>query len=234
MKNIKWLAIGTAACLFLSFRASADILYNNGVNNSGYTLTLQNGQEAGNEILMTGSYYLTNFSFNYYSSGSDYGDVTLEILFQINNGTPYNGYNTPGTVIYDSGPFSLPNNNGDGGLDFSINDLSLGDTVPLNSNTPLPSDFTVSYIVQGLTEDDVFGLDLYDPPAGGTPGSSYNDYWYNPGTGWILDTNNVAPSDNDIASIFYGSLTPAPEPATISIGILSGAALLLMAKRRRQ
>lgn len=229
MKTVKWLAIGAAACLLISFRAAGDVLYNNGVHNTGYSLGLVNNQEVGDEINLASSEYLTNFSFNFYSSGS-YSDVTLEILFQLNDGTPYNGYNTPGTVFYDSGPFSISSQNGDGGLDFDINDLSLGDTVPLDSNALMPTDFTFSLIVSGLGEGDVFDVDLYNPT---TVGGNYGDYWLNNGGSWELLTNSET-GPIGFGSIFYGSLTPAPEPATITISLLSGAALLLAARRRRK
>jgi len=228
MKTLKWLAIGTAACLLISFRATADVLYNNSVNNTGYALQLANGVEVGDEINLASSEYLTNFSFNFYSSGT-YADVTLEILFQLNDGTPYNGYNTPGTVIYDSGAFTIASQNGDGGLSFDINDLSLNDTVPLNSNTPMPTDFTFSLIVSGLGDGDVFSVDLYNPP---TVGGNYGDYWLDNGGSWELLTNSET-GPIGFASLFQGSVTPAPEPAAIAISLLSGAALLLALRRRR-
>jgi hypothetical protein len=237
MKTVKWLAIGTAVCLFVNFKAAGDVLYNNAANNTGYQLTMANGQQTGSEILLgtpPNSYYLTNFSFNYSSSGSAWGDVTLDVILQLNDGPTYNGYATPGTVIYDSGTFNPANLNGDGGLDFTIDDLSLGDTVPLNSNATIANDFTLSFIVTGLTGDDAFALDLYNPA---TIGANYGDYWLNLGTqaspNWELLTNSIS-GPVGVASEFYGSVTPAPEPTVISLGILSGVGLLLAARRRRQ
>jgi hypothetical protein len=237
MKTIKWLAIGTVVCLLVNFKAAADTLYNNSANNTGYRLTMSNGQQVGTEILLgtaPNSEYLTNFSFNFYSSGT-YADVTLEVLLQLNNGTPaFNGYDTPGTVIYDSGAFQISSQNGDGGLDFNYNDLTVGDTVPLNQFTTIANDFTLSFVVEGLAEGDTFALDLYDPA---TVGSNYGDYWLNTGTvgspNWELLTNSMS-GPIGVASVFQGSLTPAPEPAALSLSILGGAGLLLAIRRRRQ
>jgi hypothetical protein len=236
MKTVKWLAIGTAVCLFINFRAVATTLYDNGVNPSGYDLTMANNVEVGSEILLgttPNSYYLTNFSFNFYSSGT-YADVQLDVIIQLNNGPTYNGYATPGSVLYESGFFNISSQGGDGGLDFDISDLSLGDTTPLNSNVTIANDFTLSFIVSGLGEGDVFALDLYDPA---TVGSNYGDYWYNTGTesspDWELLTNSES-GPIGIASIFQGSLSPAPEPTAISLGVLSGVAWLVAARRRRQ
>jgi len=236
MKTIKWLAIGTVVCLFVNFRAAGDTLYDNSANNTGYRLTVANNQQVGSEILLgtaPNTEYLTNFSFNFYSSGT-YADVTLEVLLQLNNGPTVDGYGSPGTVIYDSGAFQISSQGGDGGLDFSYNDLTVGDTVPLNPFTTIANDFTLSFVVTGLTGGDTFALDLYDPPASG---ENYGDYWLNTGTvgspNWELLTNSVS-GPIGVASVFQGSPTPAPEPAALTLSILSGAGLLLAIRRRRQ
>src|ERR1700722_915002 len=222
MKTVKWLAIGSAVCLFINFRAAGDIIYNNSTGNTGFRLDAANNQEVGDELNLSGpGYYLTNFSFNFYTSIASGDNVTLEVLFRNNDGAPFNGYATPGSIFYDSGAFSLNSVTNDGGLDFDISDLSTGDTVPLNSNVPMPTNFSFSVVVTGLEGSDVFALDLYNPV---TVGSSAPDYWLNPGGGWELLTNSDTPVN--FGAVFQGSLTPAPEPAVISISLLSGAAWL--------
>ena len=236
LKSLNWLAIGTVVCLFVNFRASADTLYDNSTNNTGYQLAVTNNQEVGDEIVLgtaPNTEYLTNLSFNFYSSGT-YADVTLEVILQLNNsGTYFNGYETPGTVVYDSGAFQLTSQNGDGGLDFSYDDLTIGNTVNLDPFATIANDLTLSFVVTGLAAGDVFSIDLYNPVA---TGSSYADYWLNLGTvgspDWALETNSLTPVN--FATVLQGSTTPAPEPGIISLSILGGAGLLVAIRRRRQ
>ena len=94
----------------------------------------------------------------------------------------------------------------------------------------MPSEFTFSVIVTGLLEGDTFGLYLNDPPSVGTV---YNDYWYNNNGGPWQDLS-FADGTNNFALELDGSPTPAPEPTAIAISLLSGAGLLLAARRRRQ
>jgi hypothetical protein len=225
MKTVKWLAIGMTACLLFNFRGAAQTPFYYNYGDNGGLLNITNGEEVGNEILALSGNYLTNFDLPFYDSGT-YGDVNLEIIFQLNNGAG----GSPGTVFYDSGTFALDLPIGNGALDFNINDLTTGDIVPLNINATIPTDFTFSVIVKGLTGDDTFGLYLNDPP---TVGTSYNDYWFNNNeSGW--QDLSFADGTNNFALELDGSPTPAPEPTTIAISLLSGAGLLLAARRRRQ
>src|SRR6266851_219171 len=98
--------------IFCSPTLRATIIYDNSVNDL-FTRFNPGTIEVGDEILLGSTErYLTNFSFEYYGTNTASpgnvtfaGSVQARIRFYQNDGAPFNGYATPGSVIYDSGWF---------------------------------------------------------------------------------------------------------------------------------
>ena len=222
---IHCLAIG-AVCSLSQSQLIADTVFNNGVNDLNTRFnpgTLEVGDEI---VLAAGARYMTNFSFEYWgvntSGGNFGGSVQARVRFYQNDGSPFNGYATPGTSFYDSGWFSV-----------SATSRSLlvfqpgADGIPTGGLFLPSSDFTWSVQFQGLGPTDQAGVDLYSPP---TVGQDYPDYWQYDGTSWALMTNSVAV---DFGAQFDASITPVPEPTVIGLLGLGAAAVLTLARRRK-
>jgi hypothetical protein len=145
----------------------------------------------------------------------------------VNNGSPVNGYASPGaTPFYDSGPVSLASIGLSptarrtlvftAGTDFP----SAGLLIPTSDMT-----WTIQFAGMGLT--DSVGVDLYYPA---TVGQTYGDYWAYNGTSWSLETNSLVP-----LSSFGASMTATvPEPSTLSLSLLGGIGVLALARRLRR
>lgn len=221
------LALGTL-CLCQPSAVKADIIFNNSVNDLS-TRFNPGTSEVGDEIILAGTAsYLTNFSFEFYGvntlGGSTYsGSPEARVRFYLNNGAPFNGYATPGTMFYDSGTFSL------GSLTTSRS------TLVFNAGTDFPAgglflparDITWSVQFSGLGATDQAGVDLYSPP---TVGQDYNDYWQNVGGAnpWQLMTNNTSVSI-DFGALFQAS--PVPEPTTLALLGLGAIGLFVIGKK---
>lgn len=213
------------------------VIYDNTANQTGYVLMFNNNQEIGDQITVgnTAAPYLTNFSFEYYSPNAAFsGTVQADVQFYLNDGTPTNGFNTPGTVFYDTGWFNVQTPQEVYGtatnsavLDFSFLDL-LGGATPLNPTMQLPTNFTMTVTFQGLSGTDQVGLNLFDPALVGT---NFGDYWLNSGGTWELLTNSTAVAFG-MQLNGYGTGT-VPEPAVWSLA-LAGAGLLAGFARRRK
>lgn len=186
---------------------------------------------------------LTNYSFTYYSptynSGGYFGwngEVQADVQFYLNTGAPTNGYATPAsTPFYDTGWFDLANplftfyGTNVATEHFSFADIYGADPqVALPTNFTLPSDFTVVLTFDGLTNGNVVGLPLFQPPAVGT---NYGDYWVKDNSGnWELATN--AAGFNGIGLTMTATATP--EPSALSLGALGAGIALLGGLIRRQ
>jgi hypothetical protein len=177
--------------------ANAGLVYDNTEAQLNYVLAFTNNQEIGDQIWLANyqTYpYLTNFSIEYYSTNSSfYTNVSADVRFYLNNGPLTNGYASPGTVFYDSGPFTVqppqhyfPGTNS-AVLNFAPPNLANG-TVPLDPSMAMPTNFTVSVTFSGLSGADYVGFDYialndFDPPMVGT---NYGDYWLNNNGSWSL------------------------------------------------
>lgn len=209
-------------------------LYDNSTVDTGNSLNFTNGWTMGNEIILGGgipSALVTNFSFEIYSPQFAFAggaNVKMEAFLYANNGTPFNGYASPGTTLYDSGLFNLLTPQ-----QYTIAyGLPLSDAVKLVfdlSAAPVAvgSDFTFGVVVTGLASTDTVGMELFNPAAFGL---NHGDYWLNNGSGWALLTNSVP---TDFGAKFAGTVTP--EPSAFYLGA-AGATLLtgLTWLRRRQ
>ena len=217
-----WLAI---LALTLGGKLYAGTIYDNSVNDLS-TRFNPGSLEVGDEIILSvtdPSRYLQTFSFEYYgtnTAGASFsGSVTAQVRLYLNDGTPFNGYPTPGTVLYDSTPFAITTTplgratlNFTAGTDFPVGGLFLG---PGPGGTLL-TNMTFSVQFSGMGPTDEAGLDLYSPPV---VGGNYPDYWENNG-GWMLQTNVVPIS-------FAAKMEATPEPSPIALSILGGLGLLL-------
>jgi hypothetical protein len=211
-------------------------LYQDTTHPTGQVLNFPNNQEIGQEIwLGTGTtpMYLTNFSFEYYSPFISYsGPVQADVRLYVNNGAPTNGYNTPGTLFYNSGLFNLTDpwqvsGTNSATLIFQLSDLQSGNALNLAPNFVLPSNFTFSVTFSGMQGADSVGLPIFNPPS---IGFNAGDYWYDVSGNWELLTNSIG-------SIAFGAQflgTPTPEPSVICLGALGAAALTVMSRRRQR
>jgi hypothetical protein len=229
-KLLRRMACWPAVIIFGSLTAlNADTIYNNSTND---LLTRFNPGtlEVGDEIILAGSArYLTNFSFEFWGTntanpGAFSGTVTATVRFYLNDGPLFNGYATPGTLVYSSGSFSIiPTARSTltfkAGSDFPLGGLFLGSGPGGTLLTNLT--WSVQFAGMGLT--DSAGVDIYSPPV---VGGEHTDYWEYNGIAWSLKTNSVP---MDFAAVLQAS---APEPAPFVLSILGGMGLLLWRSRR--
>lgn len=235
-RNVKiW---GAAILSAAAVTASAGVLYDNTQTDTGYVLNLLNGQEIGDQIFLdnfTLFPYLTNFSFQYYSPDAAFsGVVTADVRFYYNDGPAFNGYSSPSNIFYDTGWFTLQTPTAALGmatnaavLNFYLTDLQ-GGVVPMDPTFQMPSNFTMTVTVQGLSGSDSVGLSSFEPPLVGT---NYGDYWFNNGGTWQLLTNTTPVA---FGMQFNASATPTPEPGALALVGVGVAALAGFVRRRRQ
>jgi hypothetical protein len=167
------------AALLLTQMAKAEIVYNNSSND--LTNNFNPGLlEVGDQIILGGATrQITNFIFQYYGVNFS-GDEAVRLRFYANDGAPFNGYATPGTVLYDSGFFT--------GIGSTPRNTIIYDRSTLNGGVNVPDEFTWSVLFTGIGAGESAGVTLYDPP---TTGSSYPDYWEFSSGSWSLKTNAV-------------------------------------------
>jgi hypothetical protein len=176
---------------------------------------------------------LDSFSFEYYSvanndsgvAGTLAGSPEAQVRFYANNGAPVSSYASPGTLLYDSGRFSVPTTETErstfvftSGADFPAAGLDL-----TGYNT-----ITWSVQIHGLEKFDEIGLDLYDPPV---VGSSPADFWQFDGIEWKLKQLEEGPNVN-FASVFVGKCVPDGGATVALLG--AGLTALAFVSRRRQ
>ena len=228
MKSILNKVVAVAAGIFLaaSLTVNAIPVYNNTSTDSGSSLNFSNGTTIGNQIILGGGYtsaLLNNFSFEFYSSNSASAyDVTMSVFLYANDGTPFNGYATPGTtLLFSENDFTLTLSPGTDAATLHF-DVS-------SQNITVPGEFTLAATVTGLHANDILGFEMFTGP---TVGSNHQDYWMNDGN-WSL--HNL-PQNNTGIGASFDAISVAPEPSTFCLGAVGGSMLLgsVWLRRRKQ
>jgi hypothetical protein len=161
--------------------ALANVVYDNSLNDLTYRFD-PGLLEVGDEILLTGpAEHVGQFAFEFWGVGTNAseftGEVEARVRFYQNDGPLSSGYMSPGTVLFDSGPFPIP------ATPRSIlifEEFQVEAVVPLAG--PLPENFTWTVQFSGLADGDSAGLDLYSPPL---QGQNYDDYWEREDGEWL-------------------------------------------------
>ncbi|MEI6395291.1 MAG: PEP-CTERM sorting domain-containing protein [Verrucomicrobiota bacterium] len=211
----------------LSLRAAT--IFNNSVNDT--TNRFNPGTyEVGDQIVLApGSIgqFITGFSFEYWGTNTASpttfaGDVQARVRFYLNDGTPFNGYASPGTQFYDSGFFSVSP------TARSVLTFAQGaDNIPIGGFQVLASEMTWSVQFRGMGATDSLGVDIYNPP---TVGMDYPDYWQNNSLrDWTLMTNSITPIMN-----FAAVVSAVPEPSVLALSLAGGLGILVMVRRLRR
>jgi len=199
------------------------VVYDNSVND--LTGRFNPGTvEVGDQIVLQGSSPTdvpTKFSFEYYqvngANAAGSGGLA-EITFYANDGALYNGYATPGTVLWNSGTFSI------GGTTRATMEFGASDLASFVG--PLPSTLTWSIKFSGLTTGERAGLDLYSPAV---VGQNYVDYWYNhPVDGWQL-----LEFPGGVPDISFAAVMEVPEPSEFAVALGLGALAFGVFRRRK-
>ncbi len=184
--------LAVVAGMLASQSARAVVVYNNSSNRLSPEYFAQTtGYEMGDEVILYttnawGYRFITNFVFEYYGLGFS-GDETARLRIYANDGAVYgtnNGapYYEPGTVLFDSGFFNLPDADTSGST-IAFNGTTLGSS----KGFLVPSNFTWTVEFANVTGGESAGLAVYGPP---TVGSGYADYWEATGGVWGLRTNS--------------------------------------------
>lgn len=172
----------------------AEIIYDNSSSGGGTNVfyaapsVLQYGDEA---ILGGTSRAVSQFLFEYFGDFiAPQGDEMARIrLYKADGPLTSEGIPTPGTILYDSGLFSI----GPGYITKKFSGL--------NINVPGVVIWTISF--EGLTgfAGDRAGLIFWPEP---TVGKSYDDFWQQVNAGWELRGFNGRPKANFVARIITG------------------------------
>jgi len=212
-------AVSVGALAFLCQNAQSQNLYNDTASYSGANLNFDNGlpgtASAGNEVVLAGNPVDTvnTFSVQIDFTGTGTPTGTVDASFYLNNGAPFNGYKTPGTLLWDAGATALTTFSTGGGETLTY-------TIP--GGVVVPQDFTFVVSFSGLTATEVGGLSIY---GNTTTGMNYNDAWVNTGSGWTLEEAGVGQPAPQFGASMSG--TTVPETSTIALGIMGACALLL-------
>lgn len=179
--------------------------------------------EVGDQIILAGTDRIpVIFSFEYWATNANLGSGGLEgtvlatVRFYANDGPDFNGYATPGTVLWTSVAFPVT----------ATDRATLNyDALDLATSLPLPtSNMTWSVQFTFTDPDDYAGLDLYSPPV---VGQNYPDYWQRIGGNWQLQTN--------VPAINFGAhLEAVPEPSSVLLLAVAGVLGLLPRWLRRK
>lgn len=201
------------ALALMVFNASAVYIYNNSVNDQTNRLSATDNLWFGDEVVLSTNNtqrFMTAFDFQVWATNTS--TLTIDIELRLNNGTPYNGYATPGTLVYAYSGLAL-SDTVRSTINFNAADLDAYDGVS-DGGTLLSLDNITLAVRFHLAGGGTAGVDLYNPPV---EGSGYLDYWQFNGSSWQLTTNNVFGNVN-----FGMTIQAVPEPSVFSIFIMAG------------
>jgi hypothetical protein len=184
-----------------------------------------NGQE-GNQIILAGtaaSDLITSFSFQFDYTGSLASpDASADVRFYANDGTPYNGYASPGTVLFDSGTFSIGGyTTGSTENWFSPADFTgTGAGLDPGVGVVVPQDFTWTVTFSGLQAGENAGLAVYYPPTVGSDALPNGDAWIDPSSG--LEAANDSGNPLEFGAVFNGiPEVTTPDSSCLPISVVS-------------
>lgn len=227
MKDLLNITIFALACLLPAWGARADeVIYDTSLSYNTNILSVDNGEEIGNEItLNAGTWSMTGFQVEYYSTNLlQSPQAGVDLRFYLNNAPAVNGIAPPGTLFYDSGwYYGLPAGSQGDTIAYEMSDLYQNALLNLPSGFILPDTFTFTLTFTNLNAADMLFLPLANSPTNQLAMSS-GDYWVNSDGQWTLLTNSVPAN-------FVVQATGVPEPAIAGLGILGG--LLLAGAARR-
>ena len=186
--------------------------------------------EAGDEILLASTErYLTLFSFEFWGTNTASPDnltfagaVEARVRFYRNDGAPFDGYATPGSMFFDSGFFSV-------GVPTARSTFvfTQGSDFPTGGLFIPTSDITWSITFTNIGVTDSVGVDLYSPPV---VGADYPDYWQRTGGSWTLLTNTLPV---DFAARMEAN-AQIPEPSALALLLAGGLGIMTLVRRQRR
>ncbi|MBL9127478.1 MAG: PEP-CTERM sorting domain-containing protein [Verrucomicrobiales bacterium] len=209
--HASWVKGAALASLVAASASAQVVVYDNSITPLNSFFSSQT--EFGDEISIGAGWIAHSFTFEYFGENLS-GNEKAVVRFYRNDGVPVGPSQAPGSLFFESTEFSIINGN----YPISIIDLAA-------LNIALPSSFTWTVKVTGLTETETFALKLYDPP---NPGSSFDDFWRFTADGWELRQAEGLPPGT--GSNFGATLTAVPEPGALTL--IGVGALALMARRR--
>lgn len=209
--HASWVKGAALASLIAASASAQVVVYDNATTPLNSYFASQT--EFGDEISIGAGWIAHSFTFEYYGENLS-GNEKAVVRFYRNDGVPVGPSQAPGSLFFESTEIPLINGN----YPVSIVDL-------VSLNIALPSSFTWTVKVTGLTPAETFSLKLYDPP---TVGTSFDDIWQFGLDGWELKQAQGLPPGT--GSNFGASLTAVPEPGTLTL--IGVGALALMARRR--
>lgn len=212
--------VWTVAASALGVSVQAQKVVYQAATSTGQVNYLSSTNEFGDQIKLAGSGPLDRtigqFKLEYYLSRYVSGNETVDVKIYDNSG---GAQTAPGSLLWDSGAFSLNGRTG-------YNTLVINDpTDPTGKQLKLPDWVTFTVSFGGIEGNETAGLILRDPPAAG---ENYSDYWEKTSTGW---ETKVLP---DQQVTFGAEVIAVPEPATIQLAVLGALGMLgSLAWRRR-
>jgi hypothetical protein len=195
---------------------------------------LYSGFELGDQITLAGTdRYLVGFGFEYYGLNLT-ASAQARVRFYANDGpNGPSGYATPGTLLFDSGLFAIPNPSGAdnrGTMNFYPADFVTGVQLALTQPLPDTLTWTVNFSGVNNANNELAGLTIYSPQS---VGGNTTDYWQNQSADpqnpdWRLLTNPSGSVD------FAAQFSAVPEPSSLALLLLGTAGLGGAIWRRRR
>lgn len=227
--KVATLAVGLGVTLLGATAGNAATIYDNTTGDLGIRYEVPAGYEVGNEIVLNPSdplnRRLSEFSFEFWATNSTSGttlagQVGVTLSLYKSDGPSFNGYASPGTLLWQSTPYFLAS----GSLRDTLNYTEAGD---FGYNVVLPSTNLVWTVKFSYTDaGNHAGLDIYAQP---TIGDNMNDIWQftNASAGWELFRNS-----SGLSNSFAAKVDATPEPAALWLLGVGGLLGFAMVRRR--